>query len=158
MSPIFILSTLAISSALLFYTVGVFAERRSNTLKGWHLICFWCGLALDTTGTLMMSSMAAASQSTIGVHGITGMLAIVLMLFHAGWATFVFFRGSQRARTLFHTFSTIVWLVWLVPYFIGMLIGIPAIHLKTVCAVGTAVLVVGVLAFVLLRPRKGHHA
>lgn len=81
-----------------------------------------------------------------GIHGISGMLAIALMLVHATWATWVYVRGSGRARTAFHRFSTVVWLVWLVPYVIGMLVGIPLFHLQSVCAVGTSLVVVAAIA------------
>ena len=70
---------------------------------------------------------------------------------HALWATFTYKRGSQQARRRFHTFSTVVWLAWLVPYIIGMLVGIPAIHLQAVCAIGTSV-IGGMLVATLVAP------
>ena len=77
------------------------------------------------------------------------------MIVHALWATFTYLRGSQQARHRFHTLSTVVWLLWLVPYIIGMLVGIPAIHLKAVCAIGTAIVVVGLLtAYLFARDRS----
>ena len=108
------------------------------------------GLACDTTGTLTMSNIASQSAASgFGIHAITGVVAIVLMLVHALWATFTYKRGSQQARRRFHTFSTVVWLAWLVPYIIGMLVGIPAIHLQAVCAIGTSVIIVAILAVIL---------
>lgn len=165
MSPELIVSTVAISLALLFYTWGVFGERRHGSLNLKYVLLFWAGLVCDTTGTLIMSSIASQSNITgFGIHGLTGALAIVLMIVHALWATLTYLRGSQQARRRFHTFSTVVWLLWLVPYIIGMLVGIPAIHLKAVCAIGTAIVVVGLLAVYLFardrnddRPRpRGH--
>ncbi|MCI8306377.1 HsmA family protein [Adlercreutzia muris] len=165
MSPELIVSTVAISLALLFYTWGVFGERRHGSLNLKYILLFWAGLVCDTTGTLIMSSIASQSNITgFGIHGLTGALAIVLMIVHALWATLTYLRGSQQARRRFHTFSTVVWLLWLVPYIIGMLVGIPAIHLKAVCAIGTAIVVVGLLAVYLFardrnddRPRpRGH--
>ena len=153
MSPLLILSTIAISAALVFYTWGVFGERRSGTLTRKYVTLFWIGLACDTTGTLMMSSMAAQTAGGMGVHGITGVVAIVLMLIHATWATWTYLRGSEQAQKRFHTFSTVVWLAWLVPYIIGILMGIPAIHLKAVCAAGTSVIVVALLSVILALPR-----
>ena len=89
------------------------------------------------------------------------------MIVHAMWATVTYLRGSQKARKRFHTFSTVVWLVWLVPYIIGMLVGIPAIHLRAVCAIGTAIVIVGLLAAYLFardrnddkprKPKSGHN-
>ena len=61
MSPLLILSTIAISAALVFYTWGVFGERRSGTLTWKYVTLFWIGLACDTTGTLMMNSTGRAN-------------------------------------------------------------------------------------------------
>ncbi len=57
------------------------------------------------------------------VHTLAGQIALWLMLAHAIWATIVTLRGSDEARTGFHRYSLFVWLVWLVPYFGGMYIG-----------------------------------
>ncbi|MGL6107854.1 HsmA family protein [Romboutsia sp.] len=124
-----IIAIVFITSALLLYTVGVFGERRSNTLNKKHVIIFWCGLVCDTLGTLTMGQIAKASAGiatsafTQNLHGITGFLAIVLMLFHAGWATYVLAKGDEEKKRFFHKFSIVVWTIWLVPYFIGMVIG-----------------------------------
>ena len=42
--------------------------------------------------------------------------------------TYVVFRGNEKTRRGFHTLSIGVWLVWLVPYFVGMLIGAAFAH------------------------------
>ena len=65
----------------------------------------------------------------LNLHGITGALAIVLMLFHAGWATFTYVRRNERRLESFHRLSIAVWLVWTLPYAMGLLMGIPAIHM-----------------------------
>lgn len=150
MSAELVFASVAISLALFFYTWGVFGERRGGTLSLKYVLLFWIGLACDTTGTLTMSNIASQSAASgFGIHAITGIVAIVLMLVHALWATFTYKRGSQQARRRFHTFSTVVWLAWLVPYIIGMLVGIPAIHLQAVCAIGTSVIIVAILAVIL---------
>ncbi|WP_314774904.1 HsmA family protein, partial [Lancefieldella rimae] len=77
-------ATIAITGALVFYTIGVFAERQSSTLKLSHIVLFYLGLACDTTGTACMSFIAQnGSQSP--VHATTGALAIILMIVHAVW-------------------------------------------------------------------------
>ena len=84
MSPILIAATTIISLALVAYTIGVFGERNSGTLKRSHLIFFWIGLACDSTGTAIMGSIAQSSGGSISLlHPVTGGLAIALMLFHA---------------------------------------------------------------------------
>ncbi len=122
MSIKLILAIITITAALVFYTIGVFSERRSKTLKKKHVILFWCGLAFDTTGTSIMSSMAKGA-GLLSAHGLTGALAIVLMLFHALWATVVYRGQNEQKLQNFHKFSIVVWLIWLVPYILGMFIG-----------------------------------
>ena len=47
-----------ISSALIFYTIGVWGERLQRKLKFWHLIFFLLGLLADTVGTSLMEQIA----------------------------------------------------------------------------------------------------
>ena len=141
-------ASFAITAALIFYSLGVFGERKRRTLQRRHVILFWAGLACDTTGTLLMGYFANTSGAgQLGLHAITGMLAIILMIVHAIWATAVFVRGSERARTLFSRFSIVVWLVWLVPYICGMLIGVPIISMDGTPAVLIAIVAALLFAF-----------
>lgn len=131
MNGMLIFAIITITLALLFYTIGVFGERKSKTLNKKHVIIFWLGLLCDTTGTLTMSQIAKSGIESIGntsqmIHGVTGFLAIVLMLFHAVWATWVLYKNNEEQKAKFHKFSIIVWIVWLVPYIVGMIIGMSA--------------------------------
>lgn len=118
-------AVVAITGALVLYTLGVFGERRAGILKRHHLVLFWLGLVCDSTGTALMSSIASSQPAgpATSLHAITGTLAIVLMLFHAAWATIVLVRGDEKARRSFHRLSICVWLVWLVPYLLGVFMG-----------------------------------
>jgi uncharacterized repeat protein (TIGR03987 family) len=103
-----------ISLALAFYTIGVWSERFAGRLKAWHLVFFWLGFVCDTWGTGLMLEMAGGL--TYDLHGLTGLLAIVLMLIHAVWATIVLLRKNERLIVSFHKFSVVVWVIWLIPY------------------------------------------
>ena len=59
----------------------------------------------------------------MSAHGITGTIAIILMLIHAVWATAVLARRDDRAMRNFHRFSIAVWVIWLVPFVLGMAMG-----------------------------------
>ena len=118
----FIAAIVTISLALVFYTLGVWSEKFSGRLRGRHLVLFWIGLVFDTTGTTLMGEIAGGLD--FNLHGITGVLAIILMLGHALWATLVFVRKDEQKLRDFHKFSLFVWLVWLVPYFTGMIAAI----------------------------------
>ena len=127
MSANLITSITAITMALIFYTIGVWAEHRARILKWSHFVFFVLGFVADTTGTLAMSSMAdrtdTSGSALIILHGITGALAIALMLIHVIWALIVLIKGSDKAKAQFHKFSLIVWGIWLIPYFIGIFMG-----------------------------------
>ena len=117
-------AVIAITLALIFYTIGVWSEHRAKLLKPVHLVFFWLGLCEDAAGTMMMSRLADGSGGgLIGAHGITGMIAIILMLVHAVWATAVLMRKDEKAMHTFHRFSILVWVIWLIPFTLGMMMG-----------------------------------
>ena len=111
-------SFIIITSALVFYSIGVWSERIAGQLKPWHLAFFWLGLVFDTWGTGMMMDMAGGLS--FDIHGVTGVIAILLMLIHAVWATVVLIRKNEKMIRNFHKFSVVVWFIWLIPYFSPM--------------------------------------
>lgn len=113
---------ITISLALVLYTIGVWGEKLQKILKPWHVIIFWLGLVCDTTGTALMSMMAESSNP-LNFHRITGGIAILLMLSHAIWATIVIIRKKETMMHIFHKFSLIVWIIWLIPYLSGVFVG-----------------------------------
>ena len=109
-----VFSAIIITLALVFYSIGVWSERFAKRLKVWHLVFFWLGIICDTWGTGMM--FEGAGGMTFDVHGLTGLLAIILMFVHAVWATVVLVRKDERWINSFHRFSVAVWVIWLIPY------------------------------------------
>lgn len=114
-------ASIIITSALVFYSIGVWSERISGRLKPWHLAFFVLGLTFDTWGTGLMFEFVGGM--TFDVHGITGLIAILLMLVHALWALIVLLRKDEKAILSFHKFSVFVWVIWLIPYFSPMIFG-----------------------------------
>lgn len=123
MSPMLLGAILTITFALAFYTVGVWGEKLQKTLKIWHVILFWFGFAFDATGTTLMSRLAQGAASGNLFHSMTGIAAIVLMLFHAIWATIVSVRKDDKQKKNFHKLSLVVWIIWLIPFLSGMIMG-----------------------------------
>ncbi|MGB5849806.1 MAG: HsmA family protein [Ignavibacteriaceae bacterium] len=124
MSTPLIISSILITLALIFYSLGVWSERIARYLKPWHVAAFWIGFLFDVSGTWAMHQISAGSLDLSEPHTLTGQIALWLMLAHALWATWVARRGSEELRTSFHRYSIIVWTTWLVPYFGGMFLGI----------------------------------
>ena len=125
MSTKLILAIITISLALVFYTVGVWTEHKQKSLKWQNLVFFWLGLVFDTMGTTIMTFISESNGTNgfLSVHGITGALAIVLMIIHAVWATVVLARKNEKAQHTFHRFSIVVWCIWLIPYLLGVFMG-----------------------------------
>jgi uncharacterized repeat protein (TIGR03987 family) len=127
MNGLLVSAIITISLALVFYTIGVWREHKERVLKKIHVLFFGLGLIFDTTGTSLMSMIAGekdiSSSITFNIHRFTGALAIILMLVHFLWAIYVLVKGSEKAKENFHRFSVIVWGFWLIPYLVGMIIG-----------------------------------
>ena len=109
--------------ACVFYTIGVWSEKIQNRLKVWHLLFFYLGLICDTIGTGAMA-LLSGGLFKFNFHGITGVIAILLMLFHAVWATIVLYRKDENKILQFHKFSLLVWIIWLIPMISGMIYGV----------------------------------
>lgn len=118
------LASTFITLALVFYSVGVWGERLIGRLKRWNFVFFVLGLICDTVGTGMMFEFVGGM--TFDVHGISGLIAILLMLVHAVWALVVLLKKDEDALKKFHRFSVFVWVVWLIPYFSPMFVAIAA--------------------------------
>lgn len=112
----------SITLALVFYTIGVWSEKKQGKLETWHVIVFWCGLMFDTLGTTLMFKIAKDGFD-LNFHGITGVSAIVLMLFHVLWATVVLIKKDEKMKLEFHKLSIVVWFIWLIPFISGAIFG-----------------------------------
>ena len=118
-----IVSATLITLALIFYSLGVWSERIARYLKRWHVIAFWIGFTFDISGTYVMHLLSKGPFDITKPHTLTGQIALWLMLFHAIWATVVVIKQNELLRNKFHRFSILVWLIWLIPYFGGMYLG-----------------------------------
>jgi uncharacterized repeat protein (TIGR03987 family) len=123
MPPTVMHSSILITMALIFYSLGIWSEKFSKYLKPRHVVAFWMGLTFDFLGTYNMHILAKKPFYFFELHTLTGQIALWLMLIHAVWATWVIKRGSEKSKIGFHKYSVFVWLVWLVPYFGGMFLG-----------------------------------
>ena len=117
-------ASIIMAAALIFYSIGVWGERIQGRLKPLHLVFFVLGLICDTWGTGLMFEYVGGM--TFDVHGITGLIAIILMLIHFVWALIVLLGKDENAIQNFHKFSVVVWLIWLIPYFSPMFFAMAA--------------------------------
>lgn len=115
-------AVISINLALVFYTIGVWSEKKQGILKFWHLVMFCFGLLFDTVGTTLMSRISGTMLKAT-LHGITGLSALLLMLFHVLWAITVLAKNNEKMKIEFHRFSIMVWAIWLIPFISGAIMG-----------------------------------
>lgn len=116
-----------ITSALVFYSIGVWSEHLQRVLKWWHVGFFALGLVCDASGTFLMSRIAASGEvhaagagaELNAIMAVTGAAALLLMVIHLGWAVIVLLRNRDAEKKSFHRFSLLVWGIWLIPYLTG---------------------------------------
>lgn len=127
---VLITAIVLITAALIFYSTGVWSERRAGRLRWGHVGLFAAGLAFDAAGTTLMAMIAAGSDRSRtggaagvlnGVMAFTGAAALALMAVHLVWAVVVLVRNRESERLAFHRFSLGVWGLWLLPYVAGAL-------------------------------------
>jgi uncharacterized repeat protein (TIGR03987 family) len=100
--------------------VGVWASFVTERLRSWHLAFFWGGFLADSAGTELMRRLAGGFHWTL--HTATGVVALLLMLAHALWATAVLLRGKEHTLRIFPRVSVAVWGFWLIPFTTGLLL------------------------------------
>lgn len=113
-----------ITSALLFYTIGVWSGKKQGELKIWHLFVFYLGLIFDILGTIFMSKLAKGGFQ-FNFHGLFGLLSIILMLLNVVFATMILIKNDKKLKTTFHKFSITVWFIWLISFFSGAYMSMP---------------------------------
>lgn len=118
-----LMSAVLITLALIFYSIGIWAERIIRYLKKWHVVFFWLGFIFDLLGTYAMHLLATNPFDITESHTFTGQIALWLMLMHAVWASYIVIKGNEIARLKFHKYSIVVWFIWLIPYLGGMYLG-----------------------------------
>ncbi len=95
-----------ITAALVFYTIGVWAEHLQKVLKWWHAGLFGLGLICDASGTYLMSQIADSGEvQAVGVGAglntimaVTGAAALLLMVLHLVWAIIVLVRNREAEK------------------------------------------------------------
>lgn len=125
MSTTLIIAIIAMTTALISYSIGVWGEKRAGTIRPVHLAAFWFGLLCDTAGTEMMRRIAetgAVAGGGFNLHAALGAAALVLMAVHAVWATVTYVRHNAALMQTFHRFSLSVWGLWLVPFVSGLVL------------------------------------
>ena len=69
---------------------------------------------------MVISTIARGASANLA-HAVTVVLAIILMVVHAVWATVVLVRENREAIARFHRFSAAVRTIWPITHFCGLM-------------------------------------
>ena len=122
MPPLLLIGVILFSVAMVFYTWGVFSERRARRLMPKHVGLFACGVAVDSIATVLTYVVIGGLVFT--PHAIMGFLSLILMAIHFIWAIFALKGGREQTLTNFHKLSLLVWTIWMISYLSGFVLGL----------------------------------
>jgi len=112
--------------AWICYSIGIIVESSSGILKPWHVKLFWLGLLFELTGATLMFILGKGEVYPI--HMIVGAIALALIIFHNILASIIIKAGNTMFLKCFPKFSLTVYLIWLIAFITGMIIGMKQDH------------------------------
>lgn len=120
MSPLLLFSVIVTVLALGLYSAAVWWVWGAKKVTRWHLAFYWSGFACDLAGSIGMSIIAGGYKWN--AHGVTGTLALGLMLINAIWVTMLY-RSPDRDKFIsYRKISLAIWGVWLASFLTGMML------------------------------------
>ena len=122
MKPIILVSVISITTALIVYTVAVWSNWRAKVLGTVQIVLLWIGLAADSLATRMMG--LSVGKTTWDFHTISGYTGLGLMAILAVVGTWAKLTNRENILTAFHKYAVPVWVIWVISYTTGVVIGI----------------------------------
>ncbi len=123
MKPIILISVLSITTALVLYTIAIWRNWRMKLLTTVHIVLLWFGLVADALATQMMG-LSIEGDITWDFHTISGYLGLGLMAVLAVVGSWAKWSDHEAVLMSFHRYAIPVWIIWVVSYATGVVIGI----------------------------------
>lgn len=122
MKPIILVSVISITTALVVYSIAVWSNWRAKVLSVTHIALLWIGLAADALATRMMG--LSVEETTWDFHTISGYAGLGLMAILAIVGSWAKITDREDILKSFHKYAVPVWVIWVVSYLTGVVIGI----------------------------------
>ena len=126
MKPIILISVVSITTALILYTIAVWRNWRVKLLTTAQIVLLWFGLAADILATQMMG-LSIEGDIVWDFHTISGYTGLVLMALLAVTGSWAKWSGREALLTSFHRLAIPVWIIWVISYMTGVIIGMQRI-------------------------------
>jgi uncharacterized repeat protein (TIGR03987 family) len=122
MKPILIAGSIIVTSALILYSIGVFAERKQKAITKRVLLFLSLGLLFDVTATACMIIGSTNSPFTFhGFIGYTGLLAMIIETSLA-YRFNIKYGSTQTVSKGLHAYTLFAYILWVVVYVTGSLL------------------------------------
>lgn len=104
--------------ALLLYSLVIWTHKIKKVLSLWMVWLFGIGLAADISGTVFLC-VVATSGLIFNLHTIFGLVSLLIMALHFGWALLSITLGG-KFESYFNRFSVAAWFIWLIAFVSGI--------------------------------------
>ena len=122
MKPVILVSVISITTALIVYSIAVWSNWRAKILSVAQIVLLWIGLAADALATRMMG--LSVEETTWDFHTISGYAGLGLMAILAIVGSWAKLTSREDILRSFHKYAVPVWVIWVVSYLTGVVIGI----------------------------------
>lgn len=120
MSPRLIFSSIAMTTAMILYSIGIGSRlfMKDKTMKPWRLAVLWAGFLSDVVGTVSMTLMRLNRNGMFELnwHIALGYFAISMMGINALIGTILYSRGKTGALEKLGKLDYLMWAIWMVSY------------------------------------------
>jgi hypothetical protein len=118
LNSVIISAVIAVSFALIFYSVAVITEQKKSAVTKLVLLFLTGGVLLDISSTLLM--IIGSTNIPLTVHGVIGYTALLAMLIDAIliWKHWVRNGGGGIPRNV-HIYTRFAYGWWVIAYIVG---------------------------------------
>jgi len=114
-TPLMIAVTV-VTLALIFYSVGFFSALKKQKISIITPLFYWLGVVCDISSTIIMFILAKGTSTFSTAHGIIGIIALILMVGCAIYATIAHRKNIAEITLAFRQHSTIIYILWIIVF------------------------------------------
>lgn len=114
-----IIAVTVVTLALIFYSIGFFSAVKKQKISILTPIFYWLGVICDISSTILMFLLANTTNTSITTHGVIGIIAVVLMLGCAIYATIAHRKNIAEITLAFRQHRVIPYIFWIIVFVVA---------------------------------------
>lgn len=116
MNTTLMIAVALVTFALIFYSIGFFSTIKKQRISIITPLFYWLGVIGDITSTILMFSLANGTNTSSTTHGVIGIIALILMVACAIYATIAHHKNIAEITLAFRQHSVIPYIFWVVVF------------------------------------------